>query len=120
MPALHDCMFNKILIIFLYCQHAQDVQKRTYDAKHNTKTTIKVGDQVLMKNMKNSHRMGGKLDIRWTGPYKVVEDCGKMRYRVKNFQNGELEKKTVHCSRLKPYLEQSDSIEGQKEVEDKV
>ncbi len=57
---------------------AQQQQKATYDAKHNTKTNIKVGDEVLVKNMKNAHRMGGKLDIRWTGPYKVIEDAGKM------------------------------------------
>ena len=32
-----------------------------------------VGSKVLLKVMKNQHRMGGKLDDRWTGPYEVVE-----------------------------------------------
>lgn len=48
-------------------QLAQEVQKIAYDAKYNTKTVIKVGEKVLLKVM-NSHRMGGKLDIRWTTP----------------------------------------------------
>ena len=47
-------------------QQAQEEQNEKYDAKHNTKTNIKVGDEVLVRNMKNIHRMGGKLDILWT------------------------------------------------------
>ena len=66
--------------MFLHLQHAQEYQKQMYDAEHNTMTTISVWDEVLLKNMKNTHRMGGKLDIRWTGPY---EDIGKMRYKLK-------------------------------------
>ena len=76
-------------------------QKERYDAKHNTKTNIKVGDDVLLRVMKNTHRMAGKLDIRWTGLYEVVEDCGKMRYKfkAKNIEKGL--KQTVHCCKLK-------------------
>ena len=57
--------------------------------------------------------MGGRLDIRWSGPYEVMKDCGKMRYRLKNMHNKKLLKKTVHCDRLKPYRVQDD---GQKTV----
>lgn len=59
--------------------------------------------------MKNSHKMGGKLDIRWDGPYEVIEDCGKMRFQVKSVRNKlkKVLKKMVHCSWLKPYLLQN-------------
>ena len=87
--------------MLLHLQHAQEYQKQMYDAKHNTKTTISVGDEVLLKNMKNTYRMGGKLDIRWTGPYEVIEDIGKMRYKLKCKKTGKILKQAVHCCRLK-------------------
>ena len=40
---------------------AQERQKQQYDRKHNTNTTLKIGDKVLKENSKNKHRMGGKL-----------------------------------------------------------
>ena len=49
--------------------HAQERQKQQYDRKHNTNTTLKIGDKVLQENSKNKHWMGGKLGIRWTGPF---------------------------------------------------
>ncbi len=88
---------------------AQQQQKATYDAKHNTNTNIKVGDEVLVKNMKNATRVGGKLDIRWTGPYKVTEDAGKMRYKLKRKKTGRALKQMVHCCRLKHYLHSTDA-----------
>ena len=98
-------------------QWAQKEQKERFDTKHNTKTNIKVGDEVLVMNMKNTHRMGGKLDIRWIGPYKVVKDCGKMRYKLKSRKAGNVLKTAVHCSRLKHYMhpageEQDEEKEG--------
>ena len=27
----------------------------------------------MLKNMRNAHRMGGKMDEKWTWPYEVVE-----------------------------------------------
>ena len=38
--------------------------------------------------------MGGKLDIQLTGPYEVIDDIGKMRYKVKCKKTG----KTLHCN----------------------
>lgn len=99
-------------------QRAQEEQKERYDAKHNTKTNIKVGDEVLVRNMKNTHRMGGKLDIRWTGPYEVVEDCGKMRYKLKSRKAGNVLKTTVHCSRLKHYIHPASEEQDDEKQED--
>lgn len=62
--------------------------------------------------------MGGKLDIRWTGPYEVVEDLGKLRYRVKAKKTGKLLKNTVHCCRLKHYIQPATDIDEPDEEED--
>ena len=37
-------------------QEAQERQKWQYDAKHNSRTTLKVGDKVLVQEMKNEGR----------------------------------------------------------------
>ena len=50
--SLHDQACQNI-------QEAQERQKRQYDAKHNSRTTLKVGDKVLLQEMKNNKR-GGK------------------------------------------------------------
>ena len=50
---------------------AQARQKKNYD-RHNTSVTFQVGQMVLVKNLRNSHRMGGKLEERWLGPYKIT------------------------------------------------
>ena len=46
----------------------QQHQKKQYDAKHNAKTKLKVGDKVLMKSMKNE----GKKDASWSHNSKEV------------------------------------------------
>ena len=71
-----------------------------------------------MRNIKNTHRMGGKLDIQWTGPYEVVEDCGKMLYKLKSRKAGNVLKTTVHCSRLKYYTHPAGEEQDDEKEED--
>ena len=83
---------------------AQERQQKQYDRKHNTNTMLKVGDKVLKENSRNQHRMGGKLDNRWTGPFIIHDDLGKGRFRLKTSAGKPL-KQTIHCARLKLYHE---------------
>ena len=53
--------------------------------------------------MKNSHRMGGKLDATWKGPYTVSEFVGKGRYRLMRGDGKEL-KKLYNGVLLKEYI----------------
>ena len=46
---------------------AQERQKKHHDAKHDTNTKLKVGDKVLMKEMKNEEWKDGKLDQLFPG-----------------------------------------------------
>ena len=82
-------------------EKAQARHKQQYDAKHNTNTTIKVGDRVLVKSMKNVGRKGGKLEPLFPGgPYEVAEDLGKGRFRLKD-ADGKVLKTAMNVHRLK-------------------
>ena len=86
-------------------EKAQERQKKHYDAKHNTNTKLKVGDKVLVKDMKNEGRKGGKLEQLFPGgPYTIAEDLGKGRYRLKDGK-GDLMKTAINCHRLKLWLD---------------
>ena len=61
---------------------AQDKQKEAY-AKRKSKGVktfdLKVGDQVLKKNMRNLQRKGGATEPLWAGPYRygsgTIKQC---------------------------------------------
>ena len=42
--------------------HAQSRQKKNYDALNCGETTLQKGDNMVIKNPKRIHRMGGKLE----------------------------------------------------------
>ena len=63
-----------------------------------------MGTKVLLKNMKNSHRMGGKMDPKWLGPYTVLEKVEKGRYKLRS-SRGETLKKLYNSSLLKEYFQ---------------
>lgn len=52
--------------------------------------------------MKNHHRMGGKLDAKWMGPYTVLEKISKGRYRLQS-QTGCTLAKLYNGALLKEY-----------------
>lgn len=51
-----------------------------------------VGSKVWLKNMANSHRMGGKMDPVYIGPYTVAETLDKGRYRLQRADGTTLKK----------------------------
>ena len=67
-------------------------RKQQYDKKHNTNTTLKIGDKVLKeaKTLK-----GGKLDKRCTDPFIISEGLGKRRFQLKTSEVKTL-KQTIH------------------------
>ena len=83
---------------------AQTRQKLHYDKKHNTNSIFKVGDKVLKSNARNRHRMGGILEKPWLGVYIIQKDLGKGRYCLKTLEGKPL-KQTIHCARLKRFLD---------------
>ena len=79
-----------------------------------------VGSKVWLKNMANCHRMGGKLDPVYTGPYTVVEILDKGRYslqradgkRLRKLYNGVLLKEVLDPVDQSDPAEQSDPSES--------
>ena len=66
----------------------------------------------MIKNMANSHRMGGKLDETWKGPY-IIEEIhdkakGRYRYRLKS-RNGKVLKKLYNGILFKEFYSPSGS-----------
>ena len=103
---------------------AQEKQNQHYDAKHNGRTELKVrsiqnsiilcyihrlfillqvDDKVLVQEMKNESRKGGKLDLQFRGPYTIAEDLGKGKYKWKD-GNGKVLTRAYNCHRLKARL----------------
>lgn len=82
---------------------AQARQKRNYDRQHAA-LTFSVGDEVLKKNLKNKHRMGGKLDAKWLGPYVVAGITDYGSYELRCAKSGKLLKQRVPVAHLKRYI----------------
>ena len=49
---------------------AQERQKKSHDVKHQP-LRFKEGDTVLLRNLRNEVRKGGKLERAWSGPYTI-------------------------------------------------
>lgn len=53
-------------------QHAQNLQKVSYAKRHPLADSIfKVGDKVLLKNLRREDRKGGWALMPWIGPYTI-------------------------------------------------
>ena len=50
---------------------AQQKQKEHYDKKHANPHSYSIGTKVLLKDFKRKKTKGGKLLIRWKGPYTI-------------------------------------------------
>ncbi|XP_053385075.1 uncharacterized protein LOC128550298 [Mercenaria mercenaria] len=86
---------------------SQSKQKKYYDAAvHSEDEVFKVGDQVLVHNTRKVTRKGGKLDVKWKGPYHITKASGKGTYFLQGL------KTSVSGSRLAIYkIEEDDSSE---------
>ena len=59
--------------------------------------------------MANSHRMGGKMDSRWLGPYKIEEITAKELHGLKCVKSGKLLKQAFSSLQLMAYVDRSTS-----------
>lgn len=90
--------------ITLNIAKAQNRQKKNYDARHTSKyNEIVEGSLVLLRNNKNNHRMGGKLEAKYIGPYEVVTLLNKGRAKLKNVSSNKELKNLYHIVNLKIY-----------------
>jgi len=77
------------------------IKTKTYaDQDTNTKT-FKIGDKVLLQDETLRRGRSKKLEVRWTGPYRVTEKLSDVNYKI------QIKRKTIciHANRLKPFVE---------------
>ena len=61
---------------------AQIKQKNHYDRKHGAQS-FSIGSVVVMKDFTRKKRRGGKLDLRWKGPFVITASLGRGLYKLK-------------------------------------
>ena len=76
---------EQVSVIQSHLRVAQNCQK-TYADNRRRPLQFEVGDHVYLKvsSMRGVHRfeVRGKLAPRYVGPYKILEQCGVVAYRL--------------------------------------
>ncbi|MPC69752.1 hypothetical protein E2C01_063983 [Portunus trituberculatus] len=86
---------------------AQGKQKKEYNSrkKKGGKTyEIVVGLEVLLSNQRNEGRKGGKMDPKWTGPYKILDIDSSQCVALETVKTGKKLKQRVSYIQLRPNL----------------
>lgn len=87
---------------------AQERQKKSYDAKHQ-KGGFKIGQLVLVKNMRKLSKKGDKMAPNWTGPYAIAECVGSNNYRLEKIDGKKSNLKSLfNGTRLKIFVKRGD------------
>uniref|UniRef100_A0A2S2NRW3 RNA-directed DNA polymerase n=1 Tax=Schizaphis graminum TaxID=13262 RepID=A0A2S2NRW3_SCHGA len=89
-------------------KNAQDLQKTSYAKRHPRADSIfKVGDKVLLKNLRRDDRKGGWALMPWIGPYSIHKIINNNLCVLKN---GDKILKTKHLIKnIKQYYERNSS-----------
>nr|GFC92385.1 putative reverse transcriptase domain-containing protein [Tanacetum cinerariifolium] len=105
-PGLIQETTEKIVQIKQRMQAARDRQKSYADLKRKP-TEFQVGDKAMLKvsPWKGVVRFGkrGKLNPRYVGPFKMLEEIGKVAYKLELPEELSRVHNTFHMSNLKKY-----------------
>ena len=82
---------------------AQQKQKEHYDRKHCVGGAYKLGAKVLLRDFTRRKRKGGKMDLKWQGPYTITKCLGKALYALRAVDNIDVVVPRVSGGHLKPY-----------------
>ncbi|KAK3884874.1 hypothetical protein Pcinc_010849 [Petrolisthes cinctipes] len=86
---------------------AQEKQTADYNRRKKKGSKIydlSVGMHVLQSNLRNESRKGGKMEPKWTGPYKILAiDCNQ-RVALETVKNGKKLNRRISYNQLRPYL----------------
>ena len=86
---------------------AQQKQEEIYDHKQHQSEVFTIGTKVLKKDFTRKKRKGGKLDSKWTGPYKVTKSLERGLYRLEEVKDPSKIISRVNGVHLKPYHQPS-------------
>jgi hypothetical protein len=74
---------------------AQEIQKQYYDSKVNPAKTYIIGEKVLLKVDED---IPGKFNMRWKGPYTVLEKKSEVNFKLRTPKGKEY---VTHVDRMK-------------------
>ena len=103
-------------------EKAQKKQQKDYNRRHSQpESTIPIGSQVLLQDLKRQDRKGGKFKFKWVGPYTLTSISKRGLCELTNSKGVTLKKK-YNVSLVKPfYASESSSLEDEgksQEIED--
>ncbi|CAF4419049.1 unnamed protein product [Didymodactylos carnosus] len=75
----------------------QNIYKRTYDTGRHDLPTLKPGQLIFLKQMMVKNLR--KFSPKYYGPFRVIQQIGRLNYEVKHLNDGHTEK--VHVSRIR-------------------
>jgi len=82
----------------IYIEAAQSSQKYYYDKDSSSNLKFKVGDKVILREM----RVGlGKFHLRWDGPFTIIKKLSNVNYVIR--KDDSLTDIVVHVNRLRTY-----------------
>ena len=93
---------------------AQKKQKEHYDKKHANPLSYSISTKVLLKDFKRKKTKGGKLLIRWKGPYTIVKLLGRGTYMLSDADSNTVR---AIASHIKPFISESGSDSAKAFVE---
>ena len=82
---------------------AQEKYKEQYDCKHCHPGAYQVGAKVLLRDFTRRKRKGGKMDLKWCGPYTITKCLGKGLYALRAVDKPHTVVCRVSRGHLKPY-----------------
>ena len=86
--------------------NAQKRYKRNYDKRFENREVFKTGDLVLLENQRNKNRKVGKRDVKYSGPYTIMEISGEGNCTLKH-ESGGIAKRKYPLAHLKRYNERN-------------
>ena len=97
-------------------KHNIERNRKAYDATAKD-PDFKIGQTVLLYTPHVQKGLSAKLQIKWKGPYYIVECCQNHTYSLRHANTHVLMKTVVHANRLKPFNE-SDNAQREEIVDE--
>ena len=99
--------------------NAQNRYKRNYDKRFANREVFKMGDLVLLENQRNKNRKGGKRDVKYSGPYTIMDISVEGNCTLKH-ETGGVAKRKYPLAHLKRYHERNLEVGSEEETEELV